>query len=193
MDTALRIAVPEDGAACAAVYAPYVADTIISFEMVPPTAEEMAARIVKTLPDYPWLIAEAGGAVAGYAYASQHHARAAYRWGADVGVYLAEAARGQGVGKRLYTALLALLKAQGYETAYGGISLPNPASIALHEGLGFTPVGVYARTGYKMGAWRDVGWWQLALGGAVGDPPAEPVPFAEFRRRPGWDACLSGA
>lgn len=189
MTVRLRVATPDDGAACAAIYAPYVSETPISFETEPPSAADMAARIAKILPDYPWLIAERGGVALGYAYGARHRERAAYRWGADVGIYLDRDSCGQGVGKMLYRALLALLTAQGFEIAYGGIALPNPASVALHEGFGFRPVGVYARTGYKMGAWRDVGWWELTLGGA-GDPPAEPVPFAEWRRRPGWDAPL---
>lgn len=189
MAISLRIATPDDGAACAAIYAPYVTDLPTSFEIQAPDGAEMSARIARILPDYPWLVAEEGGVPLGYAYASRHHERAAYRWGVDVGVYLAGGARGRGVGAALYRALLALLKAQGFETAYGGIALPNPASVALHESFGFRPAGLYRRTGYKMGEWRDVGWWELVLGGA-GSPPAEPVPFAEFRNRPGWDAPL---
>jgi phosphinothricin acetyltransferase len=192
MTVSVRVATPDDGAACAAIYAPWVTDTVISFEIDPPDAAAMAARIDKMLPDYPWLVAERDGAPVGYAYGARHRERAAYRWGVDVGVYLRREACGQGVGTALYRALLALLKAQGFETAYGGITLPNPASVALHERFGFTPAGVYARTGYKMGAWRDVGWWQLRLGGA-GDPPAEPVPFDRFRQIPGWDAPLAAS
>lgn len=190
MAVTLRVATPEDGAACAAVYAPYVAETPISFETAPPGAADMAARIAKILPDYPWLVAEREGAPVGYAYACRHRDRAAYRWSVDVGIYVAREACRQGIGKALYRALLALLKAQGFESAYGGVALPNAASVALHESSGFRPIGVYPRVGYKSGAWRDVGWWGVSLG-AAGNPPAEPVPFAEYRRRPGWDAALS--
>lgn len=189
MTLSLRVATPDDGAACAAIYAPYVRNTVISFEMDPPDAAAMAARIERVLPDYPWLIAERDGAAVGYAYGARHHERPAYRWGADVGIYVAQDARGQGAGKALYRALIGLLNAQGFETLYGGITLPNPASVALHESFGFTQAGLYRRTGHKNGAWHDVGWWELMLGGA-GDAPAEPVPFARYRTRPGWDAAL---
>lgn len=193
MSVTLRVATPEDGAACAAIYAPYVAETAISFEAVPPSADEMSERIARVLPDYPWLIGEQGGRPIGYAYASRHRERAAYRWGADVAVYVDGAHHRRGVGRALYRALLALLKGQGFETAYGGVTLPNSKSAGLHEACGFTPVGVYRRTGYKMGVWHDVGWWELRLGGAGADPPAEPVPFAQYRLRPGWDAPLGAA
>jgi L-amino acid N-acyltransferase YncA len=171
----IRHATPDgDAAACAAIYAPIVAETVISLEERPPTPAEFAQRIERVSLTHPWLVAEDGGEVVGYAYANRHHERASYRWSADVAVYVAEGRRGRGVGRSLYQMLLPLLAAQNLTVAVAGITLPNDASIALHRSLGFQPVGVYRRIGWKLGAWRDVAWWQLELPGADGRPPAEP-------------------
>ncbi len=175
--TALRHADPErDGAACAAIYGPFVATTAVSFEEQPPSAEEMAWRIAATSQRYPWLVAEAADEVAGFAYASSHRERAAYRWACDVAVYVDERQRGRGVGRALYVALLELLGRQGIQVACAGITLPNDASVALHEACGFEPIGVYRRIGWKSGEWRDVGWWQLELATPNDHVPREPGP-----------------
>ena len=168
----IRTATVDDCAAIAAVYAPVVEQTVISFEETPPDAGEMARRMLAR-PRLPWLVAEEDGTVVGYAYASAHRARAAYRWAADCSVYLAEGARGRGVGRSLYDALVPLVRDLGYVTLHAGITLPNPASVGLHEALGFVPVGVYRDVGFKAGAWHDVGWWQLRLREPP-IPPAEP-------------------
>ena len=165
-----------DGAACAAIYAPFVAASAVSFEDVPPDGADFARRIEATSARYPWLVAEEAGELAGFAYASPHRDRAAYRWAAEAAVYVGESHRGRGVGKRLYAALFALLAEQGIRTVCAGVTLPNPASVALHESLGFEPVGVYRRIGYKQGRWHDVGWWQLELPADAEDPPREPGP-----------------
>jgi len=159
----IRIANAGDGAAVAAVYRPYVEDSAISFETDPPDAVEMTKRIETTLQRYPWLVCLDGADVVGYAYASEHKTRAAYRWAADVSVYLRHDVHRRGLGRGLYTALFSLLVAQNLVNAYAGITLPNPKSVGLHEALGFRRVGVYERVGFKSGSWRDVGWWQLAL------------------------------
>ncbi len=173
----IRLALPEDAAALAALYAPYVRDTAISFETEPPDAAEMAARMAAILPRYPWLVVEQNGAIRGYAYASPHRARAAYRWSADVTVYVEQGAAGQGLGRTLYRHLIDILRAQRFRGLFAGIALPNAASVGLHEAMGFTPIGIYRRVGFKQGAWRDVGWWQLDLGGAEGIAD-EPLPLA---------------
>jgi L-amino acid N-acyltransferase YncA len=165
-----------DGAACAAIYAPYVADSVISFETEPPSPGEMAERIAVRCATHPWLVAERDGRVAGYAYAAPHHTRAAYRWAADVTVYVDAAHHRAGVGRELYEALFELLRGQRIWTACAGITLPNDASVGLHEALGFTPVGVYRNIGWKDGSWHDVGWWQLPLGVLPREPPPEPLP-----------------
>src|SRR5690348_11945801 len=161
MTVSIRAADPErDAAACAAIYAPHVTDGYASFEEVAPDAAETARRIAAA---HVWLVAELDGAVVGFASASEHRSRAAYRWAADVTVYVAPPAARRGVGRALYEALLARLRSQGFRSACAGIALPNDASVALHEALGFERVGIYRNIGYKAGAWRDVGWWQLQL------------------------------
>jgi L-amino acid N-acyltransferase YncA len=172
---AVRVARVQDAEAVAAIYAPIVRDTFISFETEAPDAAEMARRIGATLATHPWLVAQdASGEVLGYAYASKHQERGAYRWSVNVTAYLAESARGQGLGRRLYSVLLPLLRRQGFRSAFAGIALPNGASVGLHEAMGFEALGVYRDVGFKLGAWRDVGWWRLALSQDDG-PPAEPV------------------
>ncbi len=159
----VRPATVADAASVHAIYAPVVEHTAISFEEVPPTIEEMAARIRATSMAYPYLIAERDGVVVGYAYASQHRTRAAYRWSVDVTVYIAEGARRSGVGSALYAQLFAELAARGFHAAFAGIALPNPGSVALHERMGFEALGIYREVGSKFGRWHDVGWWQRLL------------------------------
>jgi L-amino acid N-acyltransferase YncA len=177
----LRVATHDDAEDIAAIYAPFVRDTVISFETNVPDTAEMRRRIAATLQTHPWLVAEESGRVLGYAYASQHRTREAYRWSCDVTVYLAESARGRRLGTRLYTELFALLRRQGFRNAFAGIALPNAASVALHESLGFRHLGTYRDVGFKLGAWHDVGWWQLILDTASGDP-REVTPFAQLDR-----------
>jgi phosphinothricin acetyltransferase len=174
----VRSADPErDGAACAAIYGPFVRDTTISFEDRPPTEAEFAARIARTSKTHPWLVAEEDGSgeVIGFAYGCPHRERAAYRWAADVSVYIDPAVHRRGIGRALYVALFELLRGQRLLIACAGITLPNDASVALHESFGFLPIGVYRKIGYKLGAWRDVGWWQLELGLPAAVPPPEPT------------------
>lgn len=152
-----------DAEAIAAIYAPFVNDTVISFEDVAPTAAEMAARIERLTRTHAWLVAEDGGEILGYAYGCPHRERAAYRWATEVSVYVDPRHQRRGAGRALYEALFGLLAEQGYRIALAGIALPNDASVALHEACGFEPVGVYRRIGFKLGAWWDVGWWQCDL------------------------------
>lgn len=167
-----------DAAGCAAIYAPYVDASAVSFEEEPPTARGMTRRIEETCRTHPWLIAERDGRLVGFAYGSQHRTRAAYRWACDVTVYVDPAHHRGGIGRRLYEPLLGLLARQRLQIACAGIALPNDASVALHEALGFQPVGIYKGIGYKAGAWRDVGWWQLRL---LPAQPAPPEPLAPQR------------
>jgi L-amino acid N-acyltransferase YncA len=170
-----------DAAACAAIYAPFVADTAVSFEDQPPSASEFAGRIERLGRTHAFLVAQDGLAVAGFAYAGAHRERAGYRWAADVSVYVHERCRGQGVGRALYTALFALLSEQGIKVVCAGITLPNPASVALHESFGMRRLGTYEAIGWKAGAWRDVGWWQVRLDDGPGEErPPEPGPPARL-------------
>lgn len=159
----VRPATVADAASVHAIYAPVVEHTAISFEEVAPTIEEMSARIEATSNAYPYLVAERDGMVVGYAYASQHRTRSAYRWSVDVTVYIAEDARRSGVGSALYARLFAELVERGFHAAFAGIALPNSGSVALHERMGFEPLGVYREVGSKFGRWHDVGWWQRLL------------------------------
>ena len=176
----IRVAEPSDGAAIAGIYAPIVRETVISFEADPPSAAEMAVRIETILESHPWLVAEEDGRLLGYAYAGPHRSRAAYRWACDVSVYVRPEAQRRGVGGQLYRALIEILRRQNFAAAYAGIGLPNPASVALHESLGFGLVGIYRNVGFKFGAWHDVGWWHLAIRDHGSSPP-EPIPFPFLR------------
>jgi len=163
-----------DAAACAAIYAPHVEGSVVSFEEQAPDGAEMAARIERYSAGHAWLVAERDGQVVGYAYATAFNERPAYRWSAGVSVYIAETARGRGVGRTLYETLFDRLRERGFRMACAGITLPNEASVGLHESLGFKQVGLNPEIGWKNGAWRDVGWWQLELSPPGEGPPPEP-------------------
>lgn len=183
------MAAERDAADIRAIYAPFCERTPTSFETHAPTLEEMEQRIQKITAQFPWLVCETDGAVAGYAYACPHRERAAYRWAADVAVYTGEGQRRTGIGRALYTALFQILRAQNHFKAYAGITLPNPGSVGLHEAMGFTPVGIYRGVGHKFGAWHDVGWWQLALQPEVANPP-EPRGVHAVQPTADWRAAL---
>jgi L-amino acid N-acyltransferase YncA len=184
----IRMARPTDAEAIAGIYRPIVADTVISFETDPPDAAEMERRRSAVMALAPWLVFDRGG-VLGYAYASKHRERAAYQWCVDVTVYVAKDQRKRGVGRALYTSLFALLRLQGFYAAHAGITLPNAASVGLHESLGFGRVATYPAVGFKMGAWYDVGWWQLELRQRIGTPPPLRTPV-EAQAHPDWPAAL---
>jgi phosphinothricin acetyltransferase len=190
MSATIRVALPEDAEAILTIYAPIVRETAISFEVEPPTPVQMHERIATTLRHLPWLICERQGEVLGYVYASPHRARAAYQWSVDVSVYIQAQARRAGIGRALYHALFDLLSLQGFYNCYAGITLPNPASVGLHEALDFQPVGVYQAVGYKHGAWHDVGWWQRAIQPRPGRP-TPPTAFEVLRQTSAvWEAAL---
>jgi len=171
----IRLATADDAAQIAAIYRPFCLDSCVSFETEAPDGAEMAARIERINRRYAWLVDAEAGVVRGYAYASPHRERAAYRWAVEVTAYVHDGHRGRGVGRALYTDLFGRLRQQGLFKAYAGILVPNPGSQAFHESMGFTLVGIYRKIGYKLGAWRDVGWWQLALQPQT-DSPADPRP-----------------
>ena len=163
-DFVIRAAEPQlDAAACAAIYAPFVRESWVSFELDAPDCAEIARRIAACSASHGWLVAERNGAVAGYAYGSAHRARAAYQSSCDVAVYVDPLFARIGCGAALYRALLPMLAERGFHAAFAGIALPNPGSIGLHEAMGFTALGTYHAVGWKMGAFRDVGWWQRLL------------------------------
>lgn len=175
----IRIATGADAPAIARIYAPFCASTTVSFEYTAPSTEEMADRIATVTKQYPWLVLIDDGVVAGYAYASRHRERAAYAWSVDTAVYVDPGHHRQGVARALYARLFELLRRQGYVNAYAGVALPNPASVGLHESVGFVHVGVYQRVGYKHGAWHDVAWLHAELQPPP-DHPEPPRPISEF-------------
>ena len=159
----VRSAVASDAPAILRIYAPVVRETAISFELEPPTLEEMIARIERCTAKWSWLVAEEAGCLLGYAYGASHRERAAYQWSTEVSAYVAEEAKGRGVGRSLYNALFPSLAGRGYFNAYAGIALPNEASVKFHEALGFQSIGIFPSVGFKHGAWRDVGWFHKPL------------------------------
>lgn len=159
----IRDARLDDAPAIQAIYAPIVEKTPTSFEDTPPDTAEMARRVAAAQKAHLYLVAERDGEVIGYAYGGRFRERAAYLYSVGVSIYVAETARRQGVGRALYGELLPGLKALGYHTAIAGVTLPNPASVRLHESVGFEPMGVYRECGWKFGAWHDVGQWQRLL------------------------------
>jgi phosphinothricin acetyltransferase len=187
---AIRLASEQDADQIAAIYAPFCDQTAVSFEYSAPTPEEMAERIHKVNVQYPWLVLENDGRIAGYAYASPHRERAAYDWSVDVTVYIAPASRRKGVGRALYNALFHVLALQGYCKAFAGVALPNPASVGLHQVVGFVPVGVYRGVGYKLGAWHDVAWYQRTLQPEQ-PTPAPPQPVQAVLGTAAWAEALA--
>ena len=188
--SSIRLATERDAEQVAAIYAPNVTDSIISFELEPPTAHQMRRRIQDTLQRYPWLVCERQGRVLGYTYAGAHGSRAAYQWSVDVSVYVHQQAHRRGVGRALYASLFAALKLQGFYNAYAGATLPNPASVGLHESVGFRAVGVYRGVGYKLGGWHDVVWWHVQLRERQTDP-APPTDLPSIAGSDGWEVALS--
>lgn len=170
----IRDATAADAAAMLAIYAPVVRDTAISFEYEPPSLAEFGQRLASVLPDWPWLVLELAGEVKGYAYAKTWRERAAYQWTVETTIYLAESARGHGLGKVLYGRLLQDLTGLGYRLAIGGLTLPNPASERLHAALGFRLVGHYHKCGFKYGRWWDVAFYERELAPRVDSDPRPP-------------------
>jgi L-amino acid N-acyltransferase YncA len=174
-DLRIRDADPtRDASACAAIYAPHVEGSPVSFEEVAPDVGEMAARIELGLARHAWVVAERDGRVVGFARAMPFRESGGYRWSVTVSIYVADGERGRGAGKALYEALFDRLRERGFRMACAGIALPNERSVGLHESLGFELVGVNREIGWKQGAWRDVGWYQLELAPAPDGPPPEP-------------------
>lgn len=173
IDLRIRAVDAGDAAAIAAIYAPYVADSAISFELDPPGSAAMLSRIETVTGRFPWLVAERGGTVVGYAYADSYRTRAAYRWTVETTVYVDRAYGRQGIGRALYAALLEEAARRGFVSALGVLTLPNAASAGLHEAMGFAHVGTQAGIGYKFGCWHDIGIWQRDLAPRRGNP-AEP-------------------
>lgn len=185
----LRLATEADAEAVRRIYAPYVEDTAITFELTPPSADDLRDRIQKKLVDFPWLVCEVGDNIVGYAYAGPVQKREAYQWSVESSVYVDETAHGQGIGSELYESLFALLELQGYIRVYALVTLPNPASVSIHESFGFEQEAEFEKMGHKNGAWHDVGWWSLALRDHP-DDPYPPLSLSAAKDLDGWDEAL---
>jgi L-amino acid N-acyltransferase YncA len=177
----IRVATPRDAARIAEIFSPFVRETVISFADVPLTSVDFEQRITQTLREYPYLVLEEEGRIAAYAYASKFRVLASYRWVCETSLYVDRAAHRRGAGTRLYTALLALLRRQGFQQAYAGITIPNAASVAIHEKFGFRFFALFEAVGFKHGEWRDVGFWALRLQDELPNPPGEPKWFAALQ------------
>ena len=192
MPVCIREASTEDGHALANILGPYILGTAISFHEIPPSGQEMSHKILETMERYPYLVAEENGEVVGCASGGSYRSKACYRWSVEVGVYLAPTHHRQGIGKKLYRRLVELLTMQGFVKAYAGITLPNAASVRLHESVGFKPIGVFHAAGFKLGAWHDVGWWERSLSDPSSNAP-EPIPWPVMRRSLAGDSNACAA
>lgn len=177
----IRLATVDDAEQIQAIYAPFCEGSPITFETQAPTVEEMGYRIAKLLQQYPWLVYHRDNEILGYVYAAPHHERAAYQWSVNVSVYIHEKARRIGIGRALYTSLFEVLKVQGYYSAYAGITQPNPASMKLHEAMGFQHAGTYTNAGYKCDSWHDVVWLGLSLQQPIANPKS-PISIQEIKK-----------
>ncbi len=190
MRAAIRLANESDAAKMLSIYAPIVRETPISFEVEPPSEAEFQQRIRTIAGQMPWLVCEVAGDVLGYAYAASHRMRAAYQWSVESSIYVSAEHRRKRVAKALYASLKEVLRLQGFYNVYAGITLPNPASVALHEAVGFEPVGVYQAIGYKLGKWHDVGWWQLSLQQERSPAVHPPVSLSQVQNSVQWHEAL---
>lgn len=175
----IRTATAADAAAILKIYTPFVLTTAISFETAVPLQKDMEGRIEKCLQKFPWMICEVDNSIAVYVYGSVHREREAYQWTCESSIYMDEEFRGKGLGILLYQTLFKLLKQQGFVNVYGGITLPNNASIKLHEKCGFVHFATYDNVGYKFGSWHKVGWWRLLLN-EYHPKPSPPLPFSQL-------------
>ena len=190
MPAQIRMATEADARQMLAIYAPVVRETVISFEYEPPSLPEFCERIRTTVERMPWLVCDNDGEIAGYAYASPFRTRAGYRWACELTIYVHPGYHRCGIGRALYTSLFRCLALQGYCVAVATITIPNPASIALHESMGMRRVGTYERVGYKHGQWFDDGVWQIELLRMPANPDP-PVRWQRFADSPEWCEAIS--
>lgn len=188
----VRVVSGEDSAQIAAIYAPAVEETAVSFEVIAPDAAEVASRIEDTLDMYPWLVVERGHEIISYVYARRFRPRPAYDWDVEATVFVKEGHQGEGVGRAIYGALLDVLTAQGFVNVYAVITVPNEGSTRFHQALGFELVGSFPAAGFKLGAWHTIETWRAQLGD-LPDAPQPPIPFRKFRDFPHCQEILQQA
>jgi len=178
----IRLANKNDAEGILSIYAPYITGTSFTFEAEVPSVNSFAERITTYLINWPWLVCEIDGRIAGYAYGSKYRERVGYQWCVECSVYIHDDYQRRGIAKALYTALFEILKIQGYRNVYAVINLPNARSVQLHESCGFKWFATYDNVGYKSGKWKNVGWWQLIIND-YSDEPAPPLQFSELDKR----------
>jgi phosphinothricin acetyltransferase len=179
--TTIRLANEKDAEGILDIYAPYILNTSLTFETEVPDVHSFRDRIDTYLINWPWLVCEIDGTIAGYAYGTRYRERKAYQWGTEVSVYMHDDHHRKGIAKALYTALIEILKKQGFRNAYAVINLPNDRSVSFHESCGFKYFATYENVGYKLGKWKNVGWWQLRLN-EYGDEPKPPILFRDLKK-----------
>src|SRR5438477_4348926 len=177
----IRVATADDAASMLNIYTPYIANTSYTFETEVPDVEQFKDRINDYLVSYPWFVCEIDDRIAGYAYASKHRERIAYQWSVECSVYVHDDFQRKGVARALYSALIEILRLQQFRNLYAVINLPNDRSVAFHEGMGFEYFATYENVGYKLGKWKNVGWWQLQLNEYSPEPSA-PTKFFDMER-----------
>ena len=177
----IRLADENDAEGMLAIYGPYIKNTSYTFELEVPSIHSFAERINKYMINWPWLVFETGNMIAGYAYAAGYRERTAYQWSVETSVYVHDDFHRRGIAIKLYTALLQILRLQGFRNVYAVINLPNDKSVRFHESCGFTYFATYENVGYKLGQWKNVGWWRLTINDYTNDPLV-PVKFSELNK-----------
>jgi len=175
----IRVATIDDSESILKIYAPYIENTSYTFETEVPTIDSFKERISYYLQNWPWLVCEINGVVTGYAYGARHRERIAYQWSVESSVYVHDDYQRRGVAQALYSALINILKLQGFRNLYAVINLPNDKSVSFHEKSGFEYFATYKNVGYKLGRWKNVGWWELQLNEYSMDPQT-PLKFSEM-------------
>jgi phosphinothricin acetyltransferase len=177
----IRLATPDDAPGILAIYAPYIEKTSFTFETEVPSLDEFAERISSYLLTWPWLVSETQGKITGYAYATKYRERTAYQWCTESSIYVHDDFQQSGTGRVLYTVLVEILQRQRFRNVYAVINLPNEKSVSFHERMGFRYFATYEQVGYKLGKWKNVGWWRLVIN-EFGDEPSPPIPFSELNK-----------
>lgn len=177
----IRLANKKDASAILDIYNPYIENTSFTFETEVPLLADFQKRIEDYLENWPWLVCEDQGKIAGYAYGAKYRERKGYQWCVESSIYIHDDYLKRGIGKALYEALLEILKQQGYRNVYAVINLPNERSVKFHESCGFTFFALYPKVGYKLGNWKNVGWWQVNLN-EYNMEPDPPVKFSDLKK-----------
>lgn len=175
----IRLASAHDAFSILGIYAPYIVNSSYTFETEVPDLNSFKERINLYLQSWPWLVCEVNGIVAGYAYGARHRERIAYQWSVESSIYIHDDHQKAGVATALYASLIEILKLQGFRNVYAVINLPNEKSVGFHEKMGFEYFATFKKVGYKLGKWKDVGWWQLQLN-EYSSNPASPIPFSKL-------------